>query len=311
MTLIAFHTTRSSATVLTDTLAYNANFRHIGHATKVLALPHVDSAVVSNGDAEFGAFWKISAMTATLRKPDFDALHKATPGYLRELWDSMGDDDWRDPPTCFLIGYSAEQERFAAYSYAAAEDFAPVPVEDFLILPSPQIFRPSPQEISALQRSISGQQFKALPVERQTAKLRELDEWSKRPVPPAPESDEDWVTYGQASRRRATGAGVSNISHPVGGSLVLTHLERGHVDTRRVHTFEDGGEDWLWMLRGTAHPQSQLGPCLCGSGKTYLECHLVPLLDERCTCGVGAKTFRECCAIAVDQYAAEYGQMPR
>jgi hypothetical protein len=295
MTLIAFNTSADRAEILTDSMAYTANMRTLGHATKVMPLPHIDAATMASGSVSVSAFWYVAAIAGAHEAPSLDALLPWATGQLREIWAGLDNGKGMQTvslPTVFLVGYSHDREAFTGFALSHAADFEPRVIEGPFMTPSPTVFRPSVLDLEHYERM----------AEKHPEVAAALEEWRNAPPLPVPESAEDWVVLAQAARRqRSRWWSRSNLSqHPVGGVLHLTTVERGKVTTEQVHTFDDSGQEFADMITGTAHPQAQLGPCRCGSGKRYIACHLEPLLDKPCTCGSG-KTFADCCRVTVDE----------
>ena len=291
MTLIAFNTTRERAEVLTDTLAYSPNFRHMGHSAKVVQLPHIDAVATMTGDNRFGAFFKSAVIGTGMTLPTFDALVEWLPGQLREILAGFDGSAGHYRPTPYLVGYSHERKGFAAYAFHISRDFEPLLIEGAYMTPMPTIFRPHEMNLAEYAEDLTDPEAAA-----------RLEEWSKAPAMLVPDGREDWITLAAATRRsRSAWWSRSNLAvHPVAGALHLTTVERGKITTEHVHTFDDSGEEFANIIRGSAHPQSQLGPCPCGSGKTFLSCHLEPLLDDACTCGSG-EPFRGCCMVSAEE----------
>lgn len=289
MTLIAFTTSTDRAEIATDTLSYTPNLRKMGQTSKLVPLLHLDAATTMTGSTAFGAFWKVAALGNPDQVATFDAFAEWAPSQLREMWSELGADNV-PPPTVYLIGFSSERQAFTAWAYPHETDFEPVLIEGTHITPSPLIFRPHDMDLERMREC--------------DPDGRRLAEWAQQPACPTPESVDDWVALCCSARKtRNAWAGRSNVAqHPVGGHLHLTTLQRGRIATEQVHTFDDSGEEFAAMIRGTAHPQAQLGACPCASGKRYVDCHLVPLLDKPCTCGSG-RTFADCCRVSAEDTA--------
>lgn len=286
MTLIAIHAGKDSATTLTDSLSYTPGARRLGHCTKVHALPHLDAAVLHQGNALMGTWWAGQADVLSQFAPTFDALVQAAPDALRDLWQGLGDalggNLAHEESTAFLVGYSAERESFAAYLFAHEDDFEPHLIEGTFMTPMPIIFAPSHIEARRL----------APVVDRGV-----MAEWQARPGCIVPEGREEWIELGQVARSRALSHHPAKVL--VGGFLHMTTLERGSVRTEQVHAYADRGEEFTKMMAGTLHPVGQLAPCDCGSGRKGIECcYLRP--DEPCMCQSG-KTFGDCCRVNAEE----------
>jgi hypothetical protein len=98
----------------------------------------------------------------------------------------------------------------------------------------------------------------------------------------APDGEQAWIALAQDLRLRSIAVPPE---HRVifGGELVYTRLEDGGVEQRRIHKFDDQGQEFAMLLAGTANPLGaphkwtgvgRNDPCPCGSGKKYKQCHL-------------------------------------
>lgn len=302
MTLIAFACSPDRAEMITDTTSYTPNYRHIGKATKFLPLPHLDTVVLAQGANTFTAQAKI--MLANLN-PDvglgFDDVVTLTPGWLRGLRDhSDAAGVARFEASIFLVGYSQTTAAFEAHAFHSDDDFEPHKVEGLFVMPSPFAFRPSALETRRMLAET--ERGGALEPARKAESLDLISQWQGRPLPPTPASAQEWRAVGLAVRRdRAVQPQLADpwLNLVIGGDIIHTVLERDRVTSTKIHTFDDTGEEFAQIVRGSDHPISQLGPCRCGSGRTYLECHLAKHRDEPCDCSSGKK-FRDCCMVTPD-----------
>lgn len=113
---------------------------------------------------------------------------------------------------------------------------------------------------------------------------------SAEPHRPKPARSDDWRALALKVRRDASeGDGIA-----VGGDVLHTRLERGAVVTRRIHTYDDTGEEFAKMVEGTAHPVALARDCYCGSGIPFGECHVSDLRAKPCYCESG-RPFGQCC----------------
>lgn len=304
MTMIAYALQGQRAIVMTDSLAYTPNCSRFAHSTKILTLPHLDTAIVTRGDIRFGNLAKIAVMDAATHEPTFDALVESVPQILRGLW--RGAHDQRQPIaygdlfTLFLIGYSPDAGRFVAFSFGAHDHFAPtVPTatrnEPFL-LPAPWTRRPSRLELDETRRDFAALDFDD---EQRANADNLLAEWETQPPVEMPWSAEDWQRLAIWGRSRATSP-IMKI--PVGGFAQLSILDRGgNLETMRLMEFDDidnpDGEIFRKMIEATDHPQALLGACWCDSGRRLADCHALERRGEPCGCESGL-TFGECCLAA-------------
>ena len=289
MTLIAFATHGETADIITDTFAYDNNVRHSGHASKVTGLPHIDAALMTQGNAAFGTVAAVMLGTLVYEAPTFDDLVNVAPDELRGVWGDTPRAGGGEA-TVFLVGWSPSRERFAAFGFAADTDFVPWEIDGTFIMPSPLVYRPSELELSRLEGSVNMTDPSAL-----SEALREL------PLPPTPTSRDEWVDLAldaKLQRSSSMGAGMVYGKVMISGSLHLTRLERGKQTVEVVHTFDTSGPEFLDMVSGTLHPVAQLAACGCGSGARFIDCCMAAHRDESCPCG-SSKALKDCCMVSV------------
>ena len=211
------------------------------------------------------------------------------PKLLRELYDGGRPEDW-SPPSIFLIGHSDQAGEFRAYSFSADQDFEAHRAEGMFIIPTPFAYRPSDIEVRELRAENA-----------EDDDAREIVEtWTQKPALPVPSAPENWIAAAMLARHDRTTQ--EDLARPwarviVDGPLMFSRIQRGSMSTFQIDAFDDSDEDFARMVRGSLHPVSQRGPCLCESGKPYLECCLAEHRDEPCDCGSG-KTLAECCMLA-------------
>lgn len=303
MTMIAFAVYGDHAEFITDSVSYAPGCSTLDRCTKFMNLPHLDMAVMCQGDSHFNEDAKLATMQVSNQLPTFDQVVHDMPSHLRELWARRVDDfPGASPSIVFLIGYSTERKRFTAWSLAAdRDDFEPLEMHAPYVMPIPRTLRPD---------RLQAQRFRQW--ERQSAADRGeepeghkiLAVWMQRPELTAPASTEEWVDLARLVREQRAETDYAGVI--VHGDVFHTRLARGEVHTRRIHTFDETGDGFLRMIEGTQHPQAQLMLCYCGSGQVFLDCHLAPDLDKPCKCGRWGtpKTFRECCALTAEMREA-------
>lgn len=257
MTLIAFAVQPDRAEICTDTLTYAANGRTLGRHGKVHPLPHLNSAMLTQGAAGLAALWAFRLSSFTEDALDFDDLDKLAAQELPATWDGLNHDrPGSSDSIVFHVGFSPAAGRFLAYGYPSINRFRRADLTD---------------------------RFYAMPA------LLSHD-------PAAPADEQQWTDLARLIRRERALAPIES-GHKVfiGGDVVLTRIEVGCLQQRTIHTFDDTGLEFRQMVAGTLHPFSQLGPCPCGSGKALVVCHgFAP--DSKCTCGSG-RTFGACCRV--------------
>lgn len=286
MTLIAFATNERSADLLTDTSSYTQTLTAMGQSTKVTPITHLNTALLTQGECSFG--YSITAMVQALadQAPDLDSLVNDLPEQARAVWSSIVSDGREVDSTCFLVGYSPRTRRFTAYGFASEHDFEPWEISGLHVMPSPFTMRPSDLELGRMEAdgAVHAQSLQAL---------------RAKPTPVPPSGVAQWIALGRLAREHRFGAGVkTGLKTAVAGQLLHTHLSRGKVSAKSVYRFDDAGPEFQRMVEGTYHPQAQLGPCPCGSGQRYLECHLAKHASEPCLCKSG-QTFGDCCRVEV------------
>ena len=285
MTLIAFATYgKKRAEFITDTAAWSHAADWTGRCTKHLILNHLDAAVLNNGSMDFGHMLRAVLLEASPTMADFDDLVDQAPslfGELRQFWRENSPSGGRTgvnyQSTVALIGWSDRAQEFVGYVLASAHDFEPTIPEGLWAWPMPKTSRPSDLELGSLPDSPE------LAAER--------EQWRARPPRPTPTRTEDWRSLAVDVRRQRT-SGWAGIG--IAGDVIHTRLERGSAISRRIHTYDDGGEEFGRMVEGTAHPVALARACYCGSGVPFGECHISNLLEKPCYCESG-KTFGTCC----------------
>lgn len=305
MTLIAIHTGADRAEILTDTWSYAGNWREIEHVSKVVTFPHINAAVVCQGDGRSTMDAEYAMLHASRMCSTFDEVAAEAPTAIR-----TSTNPWIDARvaaeievtafTVFLVGYSESEQRYKALQFASDDD-ALLPKEiddDVFVMPAPYTLRPSDLELARLGEKLPGI---ADPTHAATYQAN-LDFMASLPAGQAPRTPDDWWKLAMQVRsdrvvRSTIGTGVM---WGVGGEAWLTTLTDDAITQERLLTYNDEGEELELAVAGTMHPVGQAGPCPCGSGERYRLCCLVQFLDQRCTCGAPL-TAAECCAIDPDQ----------
>lgn len=262
MTLIAFATySRDRAEFITDTGWYTSRVSHLGHCAKHVLLPHIDAAVVAGGDHEFNVKAKTTLLWASSDLPTFDDLADYAPDLLRELWAANAAHRDATTATVFLLGWSAAAGKFVARGYAADRDFEPFSIPGLWVMPTPWSMRPSRLEAERIAQE-----------ERDDpTTLEAIEIWKRRDPTPAPRTRQEWVDLAITARQERS-LQTTTARVIVAGDVFHTVIKRGSAHTERIHRFDDGGDEFQWMLRGTEHPLAQTLECGCGSGRVYGEC---------------------------------------
>lgn len=281
MSLIALATYGDHAEIVTDESQYDRMARRLGRSFKVHHLGALDAATVVQGAVEVGINWRAFAGDLASECPTFDEFASIAPDALRESWTQLTADRKLCDSAVFLVGYSEARGRFVAHGFASEDDWTPFEVRGLFVHPSPTTVRPSDLELGRLP----------------LVHPADLEALRYRPKPEKPATREDWIDLAKAARKtRACAPVPTGLKTLVTGRVWHTRLSRGACTTEVVHEFDDSGEEFLEVVRGTYHPQAQLGACLCGSGRRAYDCHLAEHLTEPCMCESG-KTFAECCSV--------------
>lgn len=283
MTLIAIKAHDDHAEFITDTLSWTPGMRHLGRCTKYALLSHLDGAILTQGDTQFGADAKTAAMLAGNQASSLDDLRAGLTRALRRLWAPHAQQPAVEPSLVLVVGYSAARERFTLTQYASDDDFAAVDLDGLFVHPSPVGIRPSAVE---LDRAIAHAGLSA----------EDAATWQARPEGPAPTSLEEWARLAVVARQERALDLNPRLKVPVAGTVFHTRLERSAAFTQAIYEFDDTGEELQRLVAGTLHPLGQLGACPCGSGQRLLDCCLVKDFDEPCDCGSGT-ALSECCAL--------------
>lgn len=289
MTLIAFHTEADRADIITDTWWYTRTAREVETTSKVHLLPHLDAAFMTQGSTNFQKAWSAYAIDIGHKASSFDEFHRRTEETLPAVWKELNGYDGYSPPpsTLFNVGWSRRDRRFNAYAYASGTGWRTMPVDGLYVMPSPLDVRPFDIELDRLEQHFMANFGDATPVTR----LRQLD----RPTPP--DSVEEWVALAEKVRRHRSLAHLySGFKTYIGGHVIHTRLEEGASTQRRIHAFNDTGEEFRQMMAYSLHREGQLGPCQCDSGRRLIDCCLPQIFAEPCPCASG-ETFENCCLV--------------
>lgn len=303
MTLIGIATYGDHAEFITDTAWYTRYVEKLGVTTKHMTLNHLDAAVITGGDSEFGDYAQVSARKLADVCTSYDDLAARYAGTLRSILAESPQDADATPVTACLVGYSPEAGEFVIHLYAQEQDFKPVKVRQWLT-PTPWTYRPSGIEARRVRRDM-------LAADESRASLwPQVDQlWKGKPTWTPPASVEEWVALATAAHEQRTADEYCQVL--VLGSIVHTRLDRCSSTTRTVHHFEHTDQEFAAVMAGTRHPIGQMQACWCESGETFRDCHLRPYWADACGCWSG-RTFYECCMVpseVVSQRIEHYARM--
>lgn len=263
MTMIGFATYGDHAEFITDTSTYTLNVERLGRTTKHLTIAHLDAAVLTQGDTDFGVLTKLNTLTHAGEVSTFDELVENMPELLTELWQVRAGREGQTAPSAsvaFLLGWSDTAQEFVAFVFPSDRDFKRMQVKGTWLMPMPWSYRPTGLEMRRLRIDLS--------YHPQVDEA--IEAWRSKPAVSRPSSVEDWIQLAQEAREQRSMEVAGRVL--VTGDVIHTRLGRGEVTTRRVHRFNDFGDELLWMLRGTKHPLAAYSPCYCDSGRPMVEC---------------------------------------
>lgn len=299
MTLIAFAAHDDHAEILTDTATYTHVDVRMGATSKTALLPHLDAAILVQGSTSFQVWWQTRALALCASGvDDFDDLNLFAVEELRALYAQLqeqldaenqvnGTSGDLAKSIAFHVGWSPRAGKFRALYFASDFNFEPRKMHGLHVMPSPLDARPSDVEQQRLEAHLQA----CFGDNRPARVLRRLR------APAVPRTVEEWIDLGLRVRRdRALAHLHSGFKTYVAGSLIHTRLEVGAATQRRVHTFDDTGEEFAEIVRYSLHPLGQAGPCFCGSGGRLIDCCLAELSPKPCPCGSGT-VFEECCRV--------------
>lgn len=285
MTMIAFNVRPNRVDVITDSSSYTFGAAEItfDRDDKLTAIPPLPAASITQGSGALGLIWRRVLENwetgGAYKVASFEDLISGHATLLPEAWKAAGDVDvHRDDSIVFFAGWDAEQQRCRAVGFLSIMDFAPVDLNEFVVMPPP---------LDLPQRGITG-----------------IGDVNMAAVidAPAPNDPAGWARLAVNVRRQRTlipnRPGGEKVI--VGGQVNLTTITQQGIRTRPIHTFDDTGIEFDQLVHGTMHPRSLQLACDCGSGQAHGACCLN--LDGPCVCRSG-KTAANCCAIGYDQHA--------
>lgn len=294
MTLIAIHTHDNTAEIISDTIEYTPNGRHV-HDTgrnKSWVLSNGIAVTAGSGNTHLADRWFHTAEDHAANTDDFEEFAATTGPLIKETWErvtriSKGRID--DPPNVYHVGWSPNTGTFKAYAYAPSNDYNPVDVTGLHTFPSPWSHRPS-----AIERAYVAERFLHFDFDPvQVADAMEV--WTQRPPLDPPETIHGWADIADQIRRERALEQSGGVI--IGGKLHHLTINRHGVGARQtIHLFNDTPAETAYLVSGTLHPLCQASPCGCGSGRRWIDCHLADELDDPCTCGSDVPLAR-CCAI--------------
>lgn len=252
MTLIAFATYGDRAEFITDTVSYTANVSELGSCTKALTFPHIDAAVLAQGDSQFCDDAKATALKASAHFEGFDALVESAPAWLRSVWSSHQAGGPLDDTTVILLGWSERERAFVAWQFASEHDFQPVNVSGLWVWPTPWTAHPTDLESVRLvkfgKRRPNPQNYRDA-----------AESWMRASELASPASASEWHDLAIQVREQRALEEFSRVI--VAGDVFHTVMRRGETATKRIHRYDDTGDELSTMVTGTQHPVSQAAPC--------------------------------------------------
>lgn len=264
MTLIAFHATDKSAHLMTDSVTYTTYCEELGHATKRAPIDHLDATIATQGDTTWGDTVVALLLTYSTRATTFDDLVDQAPRAARGCRDGLATDaNGYDAGEGFvvLLGWSHRLGRFAGYVLHSRNDYEAREHDGLFVYPSPWTARPTREQLDSFREWEDD--------DANRDKVVEL--WQAKPILEPPADDAEWVDLAKRVRTERSAEPYAKVL--VAGSVYLTKIKRGFQSTRKVHQFNDRGEEWVKVLSGTRHPIGLAAPCPCGSGERVADCH--------------------------------------
>ncbi|TFF10551.1 hypothetical protein [Cellulosimicrobium funkei] len=292
--LYADSTAGDCAFILTDTWSYSPAVRHMGISDKCRVYPSRRLAVAIQGNSAFASWWCAAIEELGSASVDLDTLNLHGPETLRAGWQGhpgAGD------TIIVHVGWSEAAGRFTTTVLDSRHDFDPEPYEGVFVHPTPIGYKFSPNELERAEKDHLAALAGDISPER--AQMHEQNMEMVRagdlPIPSLPDNA-NHVSFAEFVRDNRSRKAAHTMHHVlVGGSLYCTMLAYDGVQVVKLHDFPDDPA----VLAGTLHPVTQHGPCRCGSGKEWIDCHGALELDDPCRCKSGSR-FRDCCAVLND-----------
>jgi len=275
VTFIAIAAARHRADILTDTFAYSGDHSLITRTTKVTLVSHLDAAVTFAGGEDFRGYVEMLLIPLYVAAEGFDELVAMLPDNLRSVWertvevrerqaaDTDTDLDTSDS-LVHLVGWSPSERTFQSWAFGSRFGFTADRLHGLYVNPAPWSCPPSVYE---------SDEFLTLLDPADTAPGTTFASWLGRPAPAIPPNPKAWVQMAMRSRQDRGLADIrTGVKRSIGGDLHHTHLEVGKATVRKVHTFNDTGDEFARLVAGTEHPIALASPCLCGSGAPFEGC---------------------------------------
>lgn len=298
MTLVAIACRGDHAEFVTDSLNYTPSLRYMGFTTKAFPLPHLDAAILSQGDGEFAVVARAEAEELSKWAVDVDELVDGLAGPLRDAWDARPA-EWPKVSRTFVVGWSPAAGEFISWLLHHETGFEPQRLPAMYMIPTPWDHKPAKWEAERVADE-------PVPAETREWLAGHVADWLTKPEVPLPADDDDW----EALVRGARGRAVSSLcSWPVGGKIWLSHLRRGAYTTYAFAEFDTTDEDVLGLVGYSLHPDAQMRSCWCDSGERYIQCHLVEEYADPCRCQSG-KQLWDCCLLTPEEITAIAKQGP-
>lgn len=261
MTLLAYRLEEEYVEVVTDTLTVADDGAVIDHAPKVRYAPHLEVLVAGTG-LEF-VLKMVGDHVAGIGSGSIDDVIPAAAVAARAAAQMCAEAGHASPTVLYLFGWSPCRRRYVG-SLMLGGDKEPwerewQPIDALL-------------ENPAYRGDGAGGSCRIWPHALQES-FNVADE--------TPSSVLGWVDLAEKLR-------VRMIDTPpeqrviFGGQLIYSRLEAGGITQRRIHTFDDDGDDFARLLAGSAnrrgapHRWTGVGrndPCPCKSGKKWKQCH--------------------------------------
>jgi hypothetical protein len=159
MSFLGFQHEANSVSVYTDTLAMTDDQRPLAFVDKSFILQNPSVVVAVTGTMQLFDRWKVY-LVGMNRATNVDELDEVTSGQLRGLWEEIGirfkkkfGREVGETATIYQFGWSAKNNRFAAFAYRSTNNFA-----SELLQPGTAV-KPEPADPKTFRWPTTGEEF--------------------------------------------------------------------------------------------------------------------------------------------------------
>jgi hypothetical protein len=260
MTMVAIQVGPDHAEVVADSMSYTYDGQRIAATRKLALLERQRAVMVSQGDHGFHIDWYLHvAEHVEDQAADFDQAVDAYDGQIGGVWDAYVErcealgEQRAEPSTAFLVGWSPAAGRFRAYAWSSSLNMERIELTDPYVMPAPiPTYRPGPIEIADRDALLAAHVADGLDPANATETARHFGLWDQAPPLPWIPNVETWTQLSKLVRlNRAVACRGTGLQVYVGGDVVHAHLTRGDAVFRRIHRFDDTGDEFRAMMAGT------------------------------------------------------------